>query len=73
MVLRLLYEHRRNDRRRNWNALYLPSKMAGIIPFHFFQVTSPGRLKPKQESGLYPAQIQSPEFRAVGVIAAVPF
>jgi hypothetical protein len=48
--------------------------MVGIIPFHFTQVTSQGRLKPKQASGLYPTQIQSPEFRAVGVIiAAVPF
>jgi hypothetical protein len=51
----------------------LPSKMVGIIPFQFTQVTSRGRLKPKQASGLYPTQIQSPEFRVVVVIAAVPF
>jgi hypothetical protein len=47
--------------------------MIGIIPFHFTQVTSRGRLKHKQANGLYLTKIKSPEFRAVGGIAAVPF
>jgi hypothetical protein len=46
-------------------------EMVGILPFRLTHFKSRGRLKPKQTSGLYPTQIQSPAFRAAGVITAV--
>jgi hypothetical protein len=46
-------------------------EMVGILPFYLTHFIRWGRPKPKQTSGLYPTQIQSPAFRAAGVIAAV--